>query len=159
MNNNIPKTASEFGEWCPISFRWTDFFQETDPEDVQNPKQRQFYRYIEETVMRSEEVIGQSQQAAILVSWDSSQPAYWADLLCSSVQHSQECAEGIAEGYLADLYRMSDIYRNARFTLILLPDIPGGTRSIEERWEEWGSRVWTFPEACLSCGARSETAL
>ncbi|KAG2130334.1 hypothetical protein DEU56DRAFT_466684 [Suillus clintonianus] len=133
-----------------ISFRWTDVFRETDPEDVQSTKKRQFYRYIEETVGQPEEVVGQSQQAVSLFSWCSSQPAYWVDLLCSSVQNSREYGEGVADGYPADLYRMSDIYRNARFTLILLPDIPGDTRSIEERWEEWGSRVWTFPEACLS---------
>ncbi|KAG2031969.1 hypothetical protein BDR03DRAFT_971249 [Suillus americanus] len=59
--------------------------------------------------------------------------AYWLDLEClfeDPVQKAQ------------DLYRMSDVYRLASFTLIILTD--------ESAWPAWGGRVWTLPEALLS---------
>ncbi|KAG1852156.1 hypothetical protein DFJ58DRAFT_417384 [Suillus subalutaceus] len=59
--------------------------------------------------------------------------AYWLDLEClfeDPVQKAQ------------DLYRMSDVYRLASFTLIILSD--------ESAWPAWGARVWTLPEALLS---------
>ncbi|KAG1856790.1 hypothetical protein F4604DRAFT_1685428 [Suillus subluteus] len=58
---------------------------------------------------------------------------YWLDLEClfeDPVQKAQ------------DLYRMSDVYRLASFTLIILSD--------ESAWPAWGARVWTLPEALLS---------
>ncbi|KAG2028326.1 hypothetical protein BDR03DRAFT_1028267, partial [Suillus americanus] len=59
--------------------------------------------------------------------------AYWLDHEClfkDPVQKAQ------------DLYRMSDVYRLASFTLIMLTN--------ESAWPAWGSRVWTLPEALLS---------
>ncbi|KAG1816663.1 uncharacterized protein BJ212DRAFT_1480535 [Suillus subaureus] len=59
--------------------------------------------------------------------------AYWLDLEClfeDPVQKAQ------------DLYRMSDVYRLASFTLIILTN--------ESAWPAWGGRVWTLPEALLS---------
>ncbi|OAX34387.1 hypothetical protein K503DRAFT_446230 [Rhizopogon vinicolor AM-OR11-026] len=152
-----------------ISFRWGDVFRKTDHESVQESKKRHFYHYIEETVGKSEEEARRPKGMASPFRWGSSQPAYWVDLRCST-QGSPENAEGApganvwvpstggahadqgagAEGYPADMYRMADIYRNAKFTLILLPDVPGDKRSIAKRWKDWGSRMWTFPEACLS---------
>ncbi|KAG2039034.1 hypothetical protein BDR03DRAFT_981075 [Suillus americanus] len=58
---------------------------------------------------------------------------YWLDIEClfeDPVQKAQ------------DLYRMSDVYRLASFTLIILTD--------ESAWPTWGGRVWTLPEALLS---------
>ncbi|KAJ8583919.1 hypothetical protein M405DRAFT_827741 [Rhizopogon salebrosus TDB-379] len=59
--------------------------------------------------------------------------AYWLDLECLLEDPTQKAQ---------DLYRMSDIYRRASFTLIILSD--------ETAWGAWGSRVWTLPEALLS---------
>ncbi|KAG1797111.1 uncharacterized protein HD556DRAFT_274706 [Suillus plorans] len=59
--------------------------------------------------------------------------AYWLDLEC--------LLEGPI-GKAQDLYRMSDVYRLASFTLIILTD--------ESAWLSWGNRVWTLPEALLS---------
>ncbi|KAF9241097.1 hypothetical protein BU15DRAFT_61062 [Melanogaster broomeanus] len=49
-----------------------------------------------------------------------------------------------------DLYRMSDVYRGAAFTLITLPKSDDSTKV----WRSWGERVWTLPEALLSPNLR-----
>jgi len=59
--------------------------------------------------------------------------AYWLDLECLFEDPIQKAQ---------DLYRMSDVYRLASFTLIILTD--------ESAWPAWGGRVWTLPEALLS---------
>ncbi|KAG2078438.1 hypothetical protein BDR04DRAFT_310946 [Suillus decipiens] len=59
--------------------------------------------------------------------------AYWLDLECLFEDPIQKAQ---------DLYRMSDVYRLASFTLIILTN--------ESAWLAWGSRVWTLPEALLS---------
>ncbi|KAG1896213.1 uncharacterized protein F5891DRAFT_1247608 [Suillus fuscotomentosus] len=59
--------------------------------------------------------------------------AYWLDLEC--------LLEGPI-GKAQDLYRMSDVYRLASFTLIILTN--------KSAWLSWGNRVWTLPEALLS---------
>ncbi|OJA13941.1 hypothetical protein AZE42_01326 [Rhizopogon vesiculosus] len=58
--------------------------------------------------------------------------AYWLDLECLLEDPSQNAQ---------DLYRMSDVYRRASFTLIVLSD--------ETVWAVWGSRVWTLAETLL----------
>ncbi|KAF9225011.1 hypothetical protein BS17DRAFT_61481 [Gyrodon lividus] len=72
--------------------------------------------------------------------------AYWLDLEC--------LGETSAEKNL-DLYRMSDVYRSAAFTLITLrkSDNPHDRHHIES-WRSWGERVWTLPEALLSSKLR-----
>ncbi|KAG1816671.1 uncharacterized protein BJ212DRAFT_166519 [Suillus subaureus] len=59
--------------------------------------------------------------------------AYWLDLECLFEDPAQKAQ---------DLYRMSDVYRLASFTLIILTN--------ESAWPAWGGRVWTLPEALLS---------
>ncbi|MCJ1254562.1 hypothetical protein MMC24_002377 [Lignoscripta atroalba] len=44
----------------------------------------------------------------------------------------------------ADVYRMCDVIRGAQRVCVILPDLSS------ERKREWGSRVWTLPEALLS---------
>lgn len=56
--------------------------------------------------------------------------AYWLDLECLFEDPIQKAQ---------DLYRMSDVYRLASFTLIILTNESA-----------WGGRVWTLPEALLS---------
>jgi hypothetical protein len=76
-----------------------------------------------------DELIERARDATLDQGYD----AYWLDeecLLKDPVQKAQ------------DLYRMSDVYRLASFTLIIL--------SNKSAWPAWGSRVWTLPEALLS---------
>jgi hypothetical protein len=77
----------------------------------------------------TEELIGRVRSATLDQGFD----AYWLDLECllkDPVQKAQ------------DLYRMSDVYRLASFTLIILTN--------KSAWPAWGGRVWTLPEALLS---------
>ncbi|KAG1811707.1 hypothetical protein EV424DRAFT_1327398 [Suillus variegatus] len=63
--------------------------------------------------------------------------AYWFDL---------ECLGEAAEKNL-DVYCMSDVYRRAETTLIMLRRADSGE---DECWRSWGGRVWTLPEVLLS---------
>ncbi|KAF9241095.1 hypothetical protein BU15DRAFT_73575 [Melanogaster broomeanus] len=67
--------------------------------------------------------------------------AYWLDLEC--------LGDTPAEKNL-DIYRMSDVYRGAAFTLITLAK----SNDSIEAWRSWGGRVWTMPEALLSPNLR-----
>ncbi|EIW81082.1 hypothetical protein CONPUDRAFT_144006 [Coniophora puteana RWD-64-598 SS2] len=68
--------------------------------------------------------------------------AYWLDL---------ECIGSTLEEKNIDLYRMADIYRGAQLTLITMPQSAGDNQeNWKARWESWGGRVWTLPEALLS---------
>ncbi|KAF9221542.1 hypothetical protein BS17DRAFT_843829 [Gyrodon lividus] len=62
-----------------------------------------------------------------------------------------ECLGETSEEQNLDLYSMSDVYRGAEFTLILLrrSDNPHDYHSTES-WRHWGGRDWTLPEALLS---------
>lgn len=64
--------------------------------------------------------------------------AYWLDVECLLKDQKAE-----------DLYRMSDVYRLASFTLIILTN--------KSAWPAWGGRVWTLPEALLSRELRYKT--
>ncbi|KAG1743660.1 uncharacterized protein EDB91DRAFT_220585 [Suillus paluster] len=64
--------------------------------------------------------------------------AYWLDLEC--------VGETPLEKNL-DLYCMTDVYRGAQLTLIMLGKAAAGE---SECWRGWGERVWTLPEALLS---------
>ncbi|KAG2151031.1 uncharacterized protein EDB93DRAFT_317932 [Suillus bovinus] len=76
-----------------------------------------------------EELINRVRHATLDQGFD----AYWLD---------HECLLDGPTGKAQDLYRMSDVYRLASFTLIMLFH--------ENAWPIWGSRVWTLPEALLS---------
>jgi hypothetical protein len=72
--------------------------------------------------------------------------AYWMDSEC--------LGESDAEKNV-DLYRMSDVYRGAKQTLIMIQPQPAkdpDDKDTPERrgWKSWGGRVWTLPEALLS---------
>ncbi|KAG2052935.1 hypothetical protein BDR06DRAFT_914560 [Suillus hirtellus] len=64
--------------------------------------------------------------------------AYWLDLECLGETESEQNL---------DVYCMSDVYRRAETTLIMLGRADSGE---DECWRSWGGRVWTFPEALLS---------
>ncbi|KAG2130343.1 hypothetical protein DEU56DRAFT_466873 [Suillus clintonianus] len=88
------------------------------------------YCYADIEKYGSTEMLIQRTRSATL---DQGFTAYWLDLEClfeDPVQKAQ------------DLYRMSDVYRLASFTLIILTN--------ESAWPAWGGRVWTLPEALLS---------
>lgn len=72
--------------------------------------------------------------------------AYWLDLDC--------IGQGQAEKNV-DLYHLSDVYRRATKTLIMIQpqptQDPDDKDTPEKRgWKSWGGRVWTLPEALLS---------
>ncbi|KAG2070805.1 hypothetical protein BDR04DRAFT_1231436 [Suillus decipiens] len=62
--------------------------------------------------------------------------AYWLDL---------ECLDELERN--RDVYCMTDVYRRAETTLIVLGRLASGEN---ECWRNYGERVWTFPEALLS---------
>ncbi|KAG2065128.1 hypothetical protein BDR04DRAFT_1175876 [Suillus decipiens] len=62
--------------------------------------------------------------------------AYWLDLEC--VDESERNR---------DVYCMTDVYRRAETTLIILGRVASGEN---ECWRNYSERVWTFPEALLS---------
>ncbi|KAG2046736.1 hypothetical protein BDR06DRAFT_964692 [Suillus hirtellus] len=64
--------------------------------------------------------------------------AYWLDLECLGETESEQNL---------DVYCMSDVYRRAETTLIMLGRADSGE---DKCWRSWGGRVWTFPEALLS---------
>lgn len=65
--------------------------------------------------------------------------AYWLDFACTG---------RTVEEKNADLYRIADVFRGAKKTLIM---IKGDDNSVQsEGWLSWGDRVWTLPEALLS---------
>ena len=158
-----------------VSFRWNDVFFKTDHQSLQESKKRQFYNYIEDTASPflwgsrqpaywvdlrcstqnspadAEGVDVQEVNAEEIDTWDAAGASTRGSNFGGSSAGGTAVAQGAnAPGSPADMFRMADIYRNAKFTLILLPDVPGDTRSIAQRWKDWGSRMWTFPEACLS---------
>lgn len=156
-----------------ISFRWNDVFLKTDHQTLQESKKREFYHYIEHANVPfpwglsqpaywvdlrcstqnspADGVDAQVVNAEEADTWDAPGSSAGGSNFGGSSAGGSAAAQGAdAPGYPADMFRMADIYRNAKFTLILLPDVPGDTRSIAQRWKDWGSRMWTFPEACLS---------
>ncbi|KAH9210147.1 hypothetical protein DL95DRAFT_308442 [Leptodontidium sp. 2 PMI_412] len=68
--------------------------------------------------------------------------AYWTDQCCMSTD---------PEEFSKDIYRISDVVRNADSLAIVLGESGGGkTKQIQELLVEWGTRLWTFPEALLA---------
>ena len=61
--------------------------------------------------------------------------AYWLDFACTGKLQDEKNQ---------DLYRIADVFRSAKETLIMIPDTSG------DGWKSWGGRVWTYPEALLS---------
>lgn len=65
--------------------------------------------------------------------------AYWLDFACTG--------RSIEEKNV-DLYRIADVFRGAKKTLIMIKGNDNSPQS--EGWRSWGDRVWTLPEALLS---------
>lgn len=83
---------------------------------------------------------------------DAGVSAYWFDFRCMAPESEKKLRNG-------DVYRMCDVIRGARLVCIVLPDLTSQSKS------EWGSRMWTLPEAMLSqskhiqfCSPRTEEA-
>jgi hypothetical protein len=57
----------------------------------------------------------------------------------------------IEEEFSKDIYRISDVVRNAQSLVIILGESGGGrTKTTLDLLIEWGSRMWTFPEVLLA---------
>lgn len=65
--------------------------------------------------------------------------AYWIDFACTGETPEEKNV---------DLYRIADVFRNAKFTLIVIKSEDDKPMSVG--WKSWGERIWTFPEALLS---------
>jgi hypothetical protein len=59
-----------------------------------------------------------------------------------------------------DMYRIANVFRGTKATVIMLPDrTHGKSRAVSDtehgifgsnaEWVNWGDRIWTFPEALL----------
>lgn len=79
--------------------------------------------------------------------------AYWFDVRCLAPK-----VDG--DRYNADVYRMCDVIRGAHLVCVILPHLT------DKYKREWGSRLWTLPEAMLSqrpevmfCSPREEKML
>lgn len=59
---------------------------------------------------------------------------YWLDFACTGKTQEEKDI---------DLYRIADVFRYAKETVIMIPNNDDG-------WKSWGDRVWTYPEALLS---------
>ncbi|KAI6030840.1 hypothetical protein F5J12DRAFT_803325 [Pisolithus orientalis] len=110
--------------YVAISYRQSDVFQRGFDDEGKKREEEQKKQFIES-------VRSTTLQCGLQV--------YWLDL---------ECLGETTEDKNIDLYRMSDIYHGAIFTLITLRK-SDDQHSIES-WRSWGGRVWTFPEALLS---------
>lgn len=65
--------------------------------------------------------------------------AYWVDIACIG-QSPDEIN--------TDLYRIADVFRWAKATVLMIKGQDSKPRS--DGWLSWGSRMWIFPEALLS---------
>lgn len=79
--------------------------------------------------------------------------AYWFDVRCLAPKQDKD-------RYNADVYRMCDVIRGAHLVCVVLPHLS------DKYKREWGSRLWTLPEAMLSqrpevkfCSPREELML
>ncbi|MCJ1464434.1 hypothetical protein MMC07_003047 [Pseudocyphellaria aurata] len=63
--------------------------------------------------------------------------AYWLDVRCLASKPDSDL-------YNADVYRMCDVIRGAHLVCVVLPHLT------DKYKREWGSRLWTLPEAMLS---------
>lgn len=81
-------------------------------------------RLLMEKIARAE-----AEKAGVTAYW-------WEPDCCAPVSEPEE--------HNADVYRMCDLVRGAQRTVVVLPDMSFRSKL------EWGSRVWTFPEALLS---------
>lgn len=65
--------------------------------------------------------------------------AYWIDFECTGEKQEEKNE---------DLYRIADVFRNAKETLIVIRDT--NVKPMSDGFVSWGMRLWTFPEALLS---------
>ena len=63
--------------------------------------------------------------------------SYWFDVRCMAPENEKQLRN-------ADVYRMCDVIRGARMVCVVLSDLTSDSK------REWGSRMWTLPEAMLS---------
>lgn len=63
--------------------------------------------------------------------------AYWFDVRCLASKPDSDL-------YNADVYRMCDVIRGAHLVCVILPHLT------DKYKRDWGSRLWTLPEAMLS---------
>ena len=69
-------------------------------------------------------------------------PAYWVGSACMS-DDPQELEQ--------DVFRISDVIRAAHAVVIAIKPQPGnGNASVDGLLKDWGSRMWTLPEALLA---------
>ena len=66
-------------------------------------------------------------------------PAYWLDYACTGATQKEKNR---------DLYRIADVFRGAKKTLIMVKG--DEDRPLANGWQSWGNRIWTLPEALLS---------
>lgn len=70
---------------------------------------------------------------------DAGLQAYWIGCSCMPDEKQME----------ADVYRISDVIRGAK-ALVIATGPSGTARSTEQMLQQWGSRMWTYPEVLLS---------
>jgi hypothetical protein len=101
-----------------------------------------FYRKQGEECSTSIADAKQLHKIARVAAREARVPAYWTDQCCMSE---------IPEEFSKDIYRISDVVRNAQSLVIILGE-SGGVQN-KTRLElliEWGGRMWTFPEVLLA---------
>ena len=65
--------------------------------------------------------------------------AYWLDYACTGETQEEKNV---------DLYRIADVYRGAKITLVMVKG--NDDRPLSDGWMRYGDRIWTLPEALLS---------
>lgn len=73
------------------------------------------------------------------ICFEKSIGAYWIDFACTGESPSEKNL---------DLYRIADVFRKAKTTLIMIKG--DSDEPMSDGWKSWGERIWTFPEALLS---------
>ncbi|KAG1789524.1 uncharacterized protein HD556DRAFT_776123 [Suillus plorans] len=125
---------------------------------IRSPNKKEWVRCVDRDIIIHAKYIAISYRASDVYSWGPREKkekaqftddvraavlgqqfnAYWLDLECLGETPSEENL---------DVYCMSDVYRRAETTLIMLGRADSGE---DKCWRSWGGRVWTFPEALLS---------
>lgn len=127
-------------------------------EPHHNPNERRSYIFVSWTSKHfnpwdSQEDRDQIEQIAQAQAESYGLNAYWFDVRCLAPKPDQD-------RYNADVYRMCDVIRGAHLVCVILPELT------DKYKREWGSRLWTLPEAMLSqnseikfCSPREEKTL
>ena len=107
-----------------------------------NPHQRVSYIFISWTSRHfkawvSEQARVKIEKIAQAQAIQAGVTAYWFDVRCMAPEKEKEIRD-------ADVYRMCDVIRGAQLVCVVLPDLTSHFK------RDWGSRMWTLPEAMLS---------